>query len=51
MENGKESIFAFSLDAPCLTSSPKMPESSIGYKEPLLLGWMRERSLSVVGKY
>ncbi len=35
----------------CFTSSPQMPESSIGYKEPLLLGWMKERGLNVVGKY
>ena len=28
-----------------------MPESSIGYQEPLLLGWMEERGLNVVGKY
>lgn len=35
----------------CFTSNPQMPESAIGYKEPLLLGWMRERGLNVVGKY
>lgn len=35
----------------CFTSNPQMPEAAIGYKEPLLLGWMRERSLSVVGTY
>ncbi len=35
----------------CYTSNLQMPEAAIGYKESLLLGWMRERSLSVVGKY
>ncbi|NES64656.1 MAG: class I SAM-dependent methyltransferase [Okeania sp. SIO2D1] len=35
----------------CFTSNPQMPEAAIGYKEPLLLGWMRERGLNVVGKY
>lgn len=35
----------------CFTATPKIPESTIGYKEGLLLGWMQERGLSLAGKY
>jgi SAM-dependent methyltransferase len=35
----------------CYTTNPEVPEDSIGYKEPLLLGWIAERGFSLQGKY
>jgi len=35
----------------CFTNDLAVPESAIGYKEPLLLQWMEDCGLEVTGKY
>ncbi len=35
----------------CFTSDPGHPENAIAYREPLLLEWVAQRGLAVVGKY
>lgn len=35
----------------CFTTNPEVPEDAIGFREPLLLGWIAERGFRLRGQY
>ena len=35
----------------CFIVHPEAPEAAIGFKEPLLLGWIAERGFTLLGKH